>query len=64
VPAKSSHERKVRRVQVASKGPMELCAAHNFFMRAFCVRRRCDEPRFKAHPQCVQTRQAEARRRD
>jgi non-specific serine/threonine protein kinase len=64
VPAKSSHERKARRIQVASRGPMELCAAHNFFMRAFCVRRRCDEPRFKAHPQCVQTRQAEARRRD
>ena len=62
--AKSSRQRKLRPIQVATKGPMELCAAHNFFMRAFCVSRRCDEPRFKAHPQCVQTREAEARRHE
>jgi hypothetical protein len=59
---KSGPERRIERARVASPGPIELCAAHNFFLRPFCVRRRCDDQRFRAHSECVQARQAEARR--
>ena len=46
-----------------SVGPADLCAGRNFFFRPYCIQRRCDEPRFKAVPQCVQLRQV-ARRHD
>ncbi|HKX44092.1 MAG TPA: protein kinase [Burkholderiaceae bacterium] len=35
-----------------SPGPVEVCADRNFFVRTWCVQRRCEEPRFKGHPQC------------
>jgi serine/threonine protein kinase len=34
-------------------GPVEICAPRNFFFRSWCVQRRCEEPRFKGHPQCA-----------
>jgi hypothetical protein len=40
--------------RVAQLGPREVCSDHNFFTVGFCVSRRCDEPRFRKHPQCVQ----------
>jgi serine/threonine protein kinase len=45
-------------------GPRDLCASRNVFTRPYCVQRRCEESRFKAHPQCVQLRhQAQERYR-
>jgi hypothetical protein len=40
----------------ATAGPRDLCAGRNVFTRPYCVQRRCEEPRFRAHPQCVQLR--------
>ena len=50
--------------RVASAGPLELCAAHNFFVRPYCIQHRCDERRFRAHPACTQLRQLARARRD
>ncbi|MDQ6640322.1 MAG: serine/threonine protein kinase [Pseudomonadota bacterium] len=61
---KFGQKRKAATTQIAAIGPVELCAGHNFFMRAFCVRRRCDEPRFSAHAECMQARQAVRTQRD
>jgi hypothetical protein len=63
-PRKFAQKRKTATTQIAAIGPAELCAGHNFFMRPFCVRRRCDEPRFKAHAECMQVRQAARTQRD
>jgi serine/threonine protein kinase len=46
-------ERKLARATTRSPGPVELCASRNFFMRPWCVQRRCEEPRFKNSSQCV-----------
>ncbi|MEP7295367.1 MAG: protein kinase [Burkholderiales bacterium] len=43
--------------RVARIDPTELCASRNFFLRSYCVQKYCDEPRFTAHPSCVQARQ-------
>jgi serine/threonine protein kinase len=59
-----SRKRKTATTQFVAIGPVELCSGHNFFMRSFCVRRRCDEPRFKAHAECSQARQAARAERD
>jgi hypothetical protein len=46
----------------ADEGPQELCSGRNFFARAVCVHRLCQQPRFAAHAQCVQLREDAARR--
>ena len=50
-------KRKIATTRLVAIGPVALCAGRNFFMRSYCVRRRCDEPRFKAHAECRQARQ-------
>jgi hypothetical protein len=55
---KTAERRKPAGAHVALSGPLALCASRNFFMRPFCVKRRCDEPRFKASSECMQVRQA------
>jgi hypothetical protein len=61
---KAGRQRKVEATKVAAPGPNELCAASNFFMRPFCVRRLCDEPRYKARAECAPVRQAAGSQRD
>lgn len=34
-------------------GPREACADRNFISAAICINRKCDEPRYKRHPQCM-----------
>jgi non-specific serine/threonine protein kinase len=46
-------KRKAVATHVAVRGPNELCADRNFFVRPFCIRRLCDEPRFKARAECA-----------
>jgi non-specific serine/threonine protein kinase len=46
-------ERQLAGARARSPGPIELCAGRNFFMRPWCVQRRCDEPRFKGSAQCA-----------
>jgi hypothetical protein len=41
----------------STPGPREACASRNFFTRGYCIQRRCEEPRYKTHPQCVRLRQ-------
>jgi hypothetical protein len=50
--------------QVMSPGPIEICAGRSFFVRPFCIQRRCDEPRFKAHAECLQLQQVARARQD
>ena len=45
--------RKVAATHVAVHGPNELCADRNFFVRPFCIRRLCDESRFKDRGECA-----------
>ena len=53
-----SGERKPSTVAHANTpGPREVCASRSIFTRSHCVQRRCEEPRYKAHPQCVRLRQ-------
>ena len=59
-----SKKRKTGATRLMTIGPVELCASHNFFMRSFCVRRRCGESRFKAHAECSQARQSVRAERD
>jgi hypothetical protein len=61
---KASRQRKVEATKVAARGPNELCAASNFFMRPFCIRRLCDESRYKARAECAPLRQAARSQRD
>jgi serine/threonine protein kinase len=37
----------------AAPSPREACGEGNFFTRAICMNRKCDEPAFRRHPQCV-----------
>ncbi|HEX6703145.1 MAG TPA: protein kinase [Albitalea sp.] len=37
-------------------GPREACADRTFFARGVCVQRKCEESRWRAHPQCVDLR--------
>ena len=49
--------------RAVAAGPAELCADRNFFVKPFCVYRRCEEPRFTNRLECRQLREAaEARR--
>ena len=49
----------------AAPSPREACGDRNFFSMAICINRRCDEPLYRRHPQCValiQQREDNARR--
>ena len=61
---KPVQKRKIAPTKVAAPGPNELCASSNFFMRPFCIRRLCDEPRHKARAECAPLRQAARSQRD
>jgi len=51
-------ERKPSTVAYAiTPGPREICAGRSFFTRGYCMQRRCEEPRYKTHPQCVRLHQ-------
>jgi serine/threonine protein kinase len=50
---RTGQKRKVGATHVAVRGPNELCADRNFFVRPFCIRRLCDESRFKARAECA-----------
>ncbi len=59
VPAgqKTARGGKGARMYGESAGPRELCASRNFFVRPYCIQRQCDDPRFKARPECLPSRQ-------
>ncbi|WP_428424869.1 serine/threonine protein kinase [Methylibium sp.] len=61
---KAAQGHKLAGARTVPAGPHELCAGRNFFLRPFCIHSRCEEPRFRARPECVQVRQAQAVRRD
>jgi hypothetical protein len=61
---RSVPKRKIAPTIVAAHGPNELCASSNFFMRPFCIRRLCDEPRHRARAECAPVRQAVHAQRD
>jgi non-specific serine/threonine protein kinase len=46
-------ERHLASARSRAPGPIELCAGKNFFLRPWCVERRCSEPRFKGNSQCA-----------
>jgi len=49
----------------AAPSPREACGDRNFFSMAICINRKCDEPLYRRHPQCVallQQREDNARR--
>ena len=48
--------------RVVAAGPAELCANRNFFVKPFCVHRRCEEPRFTNRLECKQLRETTASR--
>ncbi|HJV59755.1 MAG TPA: serine/threonine-protein kinase [Albitalea sp.] len=53
--------------KAARMGPREVCSDHGFFTFDFCVVRRCEEPKFQRHPQCMalrREREERARRFD
>jgi hypothetical protein len=52
IPRKVGEVSKGRRVASAPT-PSEACGDRNFFSRAICMNRKCDEPAFRRHPQCV-----------
>ena len=54
---KTARGGKAARIYVESAGPLELCANRNFFVRPYCIQRQCDDPRFKARPECLSSRQ-------
>jgi hypothetical protein len=61
---RTGQKRRITPTNVATQGPNELCASSNFFMRPFCIRRLCDEPRHKARAECTPVRQAAHSQRD
>jgi serine/threonine protein kinase len=40
--------------KLAQWGPRETCSGRNFISEAICINRKCDEPRYKRHPQCLE----------
>ncbi|RQP23645.1 serine/threonine protein kinase [Piscinibacter terrae] len=52
IPRKPGEGSKAQRVAAAAS-PREACGDRNFFSRAICMNRKCDEPAFRRHPQCV-----------
>jgi hypothetical protein len=53
----SAERQPTKAVQMAMAGPHEVCAGRSVFTRGYCVQRRCDEARYRNHPQCVRLRQ-------
>ena len=51
-------------VRVKAPGPVELCASRNFFVRPYCVAKRCEEAAFKGLPQCAQLQQTARNRHE
>jgi len=39
--------------RLAPSSPREACGDHSIFTIGFCVSRKCEEPRYRRHPQCV-----------
>lgn len=55
---KAAAPRKPREASTAvrlaeASSPREVCGDQNFISRAICMNRRCEEPAFKHHPQCI-----------
>ncbi len=46
----------------ATRSPSEFCGGQGFLLRAACVNRECQTPRWRAHAECVAARQAEEQR--
>jgi len=45
---------RTRSATLTQLGPREACADRNFISAAICINRKCDEPRYKRHPQCLE----------
>ena len=43
--------------------PKAACGERNYFALAICISRECQNPRWRAHPQCADTRAMEERRK-
>jgi hypothetical protein len=52
-PSRKAASVRAKPAPVAVIGPREACRDHNFFMIGFCMSRKCEEPQFRAHAQCV-----------
>ena len=50
--------------QSAVPGPRELCGERNFLSMLICVKRECEQPALRGHPECVKMRQQEESQRD
>ena len=46
----------------ATRSPSEFCGGQSFLVRAVCVNRECQTPRWRAHSECVAARQDEEQR--
>ena len=44
------------------RGPKDMCGDRNFLSRAVCINRECQEPSFRALPECVEARRADEQR--
>jgi hypothetical protein len=52
-PARKAGSSRTKPAPVGSIGPREACSGHNFFTVGFCMSRKCEEPRFRVHAECV-----------
>ncbi len=48
--------------RVMPRSPKDACGDRNFFALAICVSRECQDPNWRAHPQCVEARRADEQR--
>ena len=46
----------------ATRSPSEFCGGQSFLLRAVCMNRECQTPRWRAHAECVAAHQAEEQR--
>ena len=62
-PARGGEEvRTVAPVAVEPAGPHDACGSRSFIALAVCMEQQCEQPRFKAHPECERVRQMVERR--
>ena len=47
----------------SARSPDEVCGGRVFIARALCMKRQCEKPRLRQHPQCVKFKQQEADQR-
>jgi hypothetical protein len=47
-----------------ASSPEAACAGLNYFALAMCISRECQNPRWRAHPQCLARAMEERRQRD